>query len=30
MKIGIRLGDADVDRTKVHHIKSTTSDPIAE
>ncbi|TII09595.1 hypothetical protein FAJ40_07135 [Streptococcus suis] len=26
MKIKIRLGDADADRTKVHQIKSTTSD----
>ncbi|WP_398581421.1 hypothetical protein [Streptococcus sp. 2021WUSS125] len=26
MKIRIRLGDADADRTEVHQIKSTTSD----
>ncbi|HEL2164668.1 TPA: hypothetical protein U1250_000991 [Streptococcus suis] len=26
MKIKIRLGDADADRTEVHQIKSTTSD----
>ncbi|QEY06439.1 hypothetical protein FY406_01480 [Streptococcus ratti] len=26
MKIKIRLGDVDADRTEVHQIKSTTSD----
>ncbi|AEB81070.1 TPA: hypothetical protein ACHVDP_001993 [Streptococcus suis] len=26
MKIKIKLGDADADRTEVHQIKSTTSD----